>query len=152
MAVYVLGAPGSGKSTVRPLLTERLSRRSVIDWDDFLEPASELAGVDIRSAPSTWPSYRSLIRSVLDTAGPDAVLLGVCTPDELDGWPIDRWLLLDCEDDERQRRLAVRPEAIQEALVDAAAYRQLGLETVDSTGLLPIAVAEALVAAINATR
>ncbi len=113
-----------------------------------MDPASDLAGVDIRNAPDMWPSYRRLIRSVVDAAGPDVVLLGVCTPDELDGWPIERWLLLDCDDDERTRRLEARPHAIKDALVDAAAYRRLGLETIDSTGLPPTVVADALAATI----
>jgi hypothetical protein len=152
VAVYILGAPGSGKSTIRSALAERLVRRPVIDWDDFMDPASDLAGVDIRNAPDTWPSYRRLIRSVVDASGPDAVLLGVCTPAELDGWPIERWLLLDCDDDERRRRLEARPHAIKDALVDAAAYRQLGLETIDSTGLAPTVVADALAATVIRTR
>jgi hypothetical protein len=33
-------------------------------------------------------------------------LLGVCTPNELKDWPIDAWVVLDCTDEERLRRLA----------------------------------------------
>jgi GTPase SAR1 family protein len=149
VAVYVLGAPGSGKTTVRELLAERLSDQTVVDWDDFIEPASALAGVDVRRAPQTWPSYQRLLRAVVDAVSPNVVVLGVCAPDELDGWPIERWILLDCDDEERTRRLGARPEAINDALADASAYRRLGLPTIDSTGRSPDQVADAIVRAVT---
>jgi hypothetical protein len=135
VAVYLLGAPGSGKSALRPLLTEALRDRVVLDWDDFMAPASALAGVDVRRSPSAWSAYGELIRAAVEGAGAGrCIVLGVCTPQELVDWPIDGWLLLDCTDDERARRLADRPADLAAALEDARAYRSLGLPTVDTTG------------------
>lgn len=149
VVAYILGASGSGKTTLRRSLAVRLPSQVVMDWDDLMEPASALARKDIRTAPETWPAYRSLVRAVVELAGVPVVLLGVCTPTELDGWPIERWLLLDCDDDERRRRLAGRPLDIEEAIADAAHYRVLGLETIDSTGLSPTSVADLIAAAIE---
>ena len=97
MITSVLGAPGSGKSTVAPLLAELLPEHMVFDWDAVMERAEALAGRSIREHPATWPAYRQLIRAVLDmlTSQP-VVLLGPCSPAELTGWPIDTWALLDC--------------------------------------------------------
>lgn len=86
VVVAVLGAPGSGKSTVRPLLAERLASRVVLDWDDFMDAASRLADVDIRQAPVTWESYRELVRSVIEAVAPvPVVLFTVCTPGRVGG-------------------------------------------------------------------
>jgi hypothetical protein len=67
----------------------------------------------------------------------------VCTPDELDEWPIDAWVLLECGDDERRQRLAkcLDPAEVEAALADAHRYRTLGLPVIDSTGRAPEAVA-----------
>jgi hypothetical protein len=74
------------------------------------------------------------------------VLLGVGTPDELQGWPIDAWVLLDCTDQERRRRLGQQPAPgrLTEGIHDAAEYRTLGLPVIDTTGLTPQEVAAAL--------
>jgi hypothetical protein len=55
----------------------------------------------------------------------------VCTPSELTGWPIDAWLLLDCTDQERRRRLCQQagPTLPEDAIHDAHEYRALGLRT-----------------------
>jgi hypothetical protein len=135
MAAYVLGAPGSGKTALRPVLAELLPDRIIVDWDAFMTPASALAGADVRTAPATWPAYRELVRAVVEAAGADrCVVLGVCTPEELAGWPIHRWLVLDCDADERERRLEGRSGDLVDALEDAAAYRALRLPTIDTTG------------------
>jgi hypothetical protein len=144
---YVLGAPGSGKSTVAPVLRRLVRDFVVLDWDAYMRAASELAGRDVRRDPSTWPSYRQLLRSVIDSIHPSSlVVLGVCTPEELTGWPIDSWLLLDCSDDERRRRLVGYFDAagIEDALADAARYRHLGLPVIETTHRTPQSVAEEL--------
>lgn len=126
--------------------------RAVLDWDAFMTPASELAGVAIRGVSGKWPSYARLVRAVVDAVSPvGVVLLGVCTPSELSDWPSGRWLLLDCSDDERRRRLADRydPHETADALGDAAAYRALGLPTLDTTSLDPTEVARALAARLR---
>jgi hypothetical protein len=105
----VLGAPGSGKSTAVALLGTLLPGHVVLDWDALIRPASDLAGRDVARSPSTWAAYRRLVRAVVDAVMPaPLVLLGVSTPDELDGWPVDEWILLDCSETERRRRLGPR--------------------------------------------
>jgi hypothetical protein len=144
----VLGAPGSGKSTVKEPLAARLPGVAVLDWDAFMDPASALAGRAIRENPQTWPAYRQLIRAALDVLAPrPVVLLGVCTPAELPDWPIDAWVVLDCTDEERTRRLGRRAASasVCEAIEDAREYRSLGLPVVDSTGRTPEEVADHLV-------
>ncbi len=143
MLIHVLGAPGSGKTAIAARLSDQLSDYVVVDWDALMAPASELAGRDVTHSPRTWPAYRHLIRLVVELVVPArCVLLGVCTPAELDGWPIDAWVLLDCNDEERRERLADRLESVDEAIADAASYRRLGLPTIDSTSRPPEQVAE----------
>ena len=149
----VLGAPGCGKSTVAPLLRNILATHVIVDWDAYMEPASALAERDIRRTPSTWQGYRSLVRSVVETVrAKPLVMFGVCTPDELEGWPsFERWILLDCSDGERRRRLHERDDAeVREALADAARYRRLNLPIIDTTDRPPEAVADALAERIRA--
>ena len=113
-----------------------------------MDPAGALAGRAIRENPETWPAYRRLLRAILDALAPmPVVLLGVCTPAELPGWPIDTWVVLDCSDEERTRRLGRRadPASVCEAIEDAREYRSLGLPVVDSTGRMPEEVADDLV-------
>ena len=90
MIAAVLGVPGSGKSTAAGPLAEILPAYVVLDWDAFMAPASALAGREVRQSPGTWPAYRQLVRAVLDSVRHLPVaMLGVCTPAELSGWPID---------------------------------------------------------------
>lgn len=147
MINYVLGAPGSGKSLIVPLLRKLLPDRVVLDWDTFMGPAGDLAGAPIPKTPQTWEPYGRLVRAVGEVILPaDMVLLGVCTPDEMTGWPDGPWILLDCSDSVRRHRLAERqdPDETAEALSDAASYRTLGLPTVDTTELSPDEVARAV--------
>jgi hypothetical protein len=143
----VFGAPGSGKSTVAPLLRSVLPSYVIVDWDAYMDAASELAGRDVRRSPNRWSAYRRLVRAIVETIYPlPLVMLGVCTPDELEGWPIDAWILLDCSDEERQHRLSVILESVEvnEALADAARYRALDLPVIDTTHKTPQAVAAEL--------
>lgn len=145
--VSVLGAPGSGKSTIAPVLAGLLPGHAVLDWDTFMGPAAALAGREIPESPETWPAYRELVRAVVGSmAGLPAVLLGVCTPGELRDWPIDAWVLLDCADEERRRRLGrpADPRRLADAVHDGREYRQIGLPVIDTTGSTPAAVAAEL--------
>jgi hypothetical protein len=142
------GAPGSGKSAIAPVLAELLPAHAVLDWDAFMVPATALAGREIRQHPETWRAYRELVRAVITTmARLPVVLLGVCTPAELHGWPIDAWVLLDCADDERRRRLGLHAgsDHVQDAVRDGREYRLPGLPVIDSTSRTPAAVAAELV-------
>ena len=124
----------------------------MLDWDVLMGPASDLAGRDVARSPSTWAVYRRLVRAVVDAVTPaPLVLLGVSTPDELDGWPVDEWILLDCSETERRRRLGPRldPGEMEEALADARHYRALGLHTIDTIGRRPDDVARVLAELIH---
>jgi hypothetical protein len=74
------------------------------------------------------------------------VLPGVCTPDELKDWPVDAWVLLDCSEQERRRRLGrhASPQRLADAIDDGREYRQLGLPVIETTGRTPMAVAAEL--------
>lgn len=112
----------------------------MLDWDEFMAPASDLAGRDICSSPQLWPAYARLLRSIVDASAPGpVVVLGVCAPVELRDWEIDHWLLLDCSDDVRRARLSTcrSPAELEQALQDGRDYRNLGLQTIDSTDLTP---------------
>ena len=153
MMTSVLGAPGSGKSAIAALLRSNLPTHVVLDWDDLMAPASELAGRDVLRSPTAWPAYGRLVRAVVDAVTPvPLVLLGVCTPDELEGWPIDAWVVLDCNDNERRSRLASRGDAaeLEEALADAARYRALDLDVIETTGRAPSDVAAELARHVRA--
>lgn len=148
----VLGAPGSGKTTITRKVADLLPAWIVLDWDGLMVPAGMLAETDIRQTESAWSSYAELIRSVVENVGAERVVLfGVRTPDEMVGWPDSKWLLLDCGDAERVSRLRSRgepDEGISEAVADAADYRRLGLFNIDSTGLRPDDVAQQVAARI----
>ena len=156
MATYILGAPGSGKSAIRSELAALLADRVVLDWDDFMDAACDLAATDVRREPALWPAYRRLVRDAVEAAGAArVVLLGVCTPDELPGWPIDAWVLLDCSDEERRRRLAAREQDeddVASAMQDAAAYRALGMRALDTTDLSTTECAAAVAALVRRDR
>jgi broad-specificity NMP kinase len=136
MLTIVLGAPGSGKTTIAGRLRKSLRGYAVIDWDDFMPAVQTLAGRDVKTSRAMWAPYRELLRAVvasLDSV--PTVVLGVCTPDELAGWPSARWILLDCADEERRRRLTGRPSSeIEDAIADAGNYRRLGLPALDTSG------------------
>ena len=147
MITVVVGAPGSGKSTVAPAMARLPPGHVVLDWDAFMEPAAALAGRQVPEHPETWPAYRDLVHAVIrSVAHLPVVLLGVCTPDELKDWSIDAGVLLDCTDQERQRRLGQNTDPKRQAvgIRDGREYRKLGLPVIDTTGRAPADVASEL--------
>jgi hypothetical protein len=109
-----------------------------------MEPAGALAGRDITANPETWPAYRELVRRVAaSVATVPVVLFGVATPDELDGLPVHAWVLLDCSEEERRRRLHAdgRDRDANAAISDAQRYRSLGLPVIDTTARTPALIA-----------
>lgn len=134
---FVLGAPGSGKSALQPELRALLPGWAVLDWDAWMAPAAALAGRSVPEHEELWQPYGELVREVVAAlASVPVLLVTVCTPAELADWPQGRWLVLDCGDAERAARLRRRGDAapvVAEALQDAAQYRSLGLELLDTT-------------------
>jgi broad-specificity NMP kinase len=145
MMTVVLGASGSGKTSVAPLLRDVLPGHVVIDWDAFWDVAGALAGVDVLTHPELWPAYLGLVRAVVESVGAvPTVLLTSCDPEYMGDWDIDRWILVDCDDDERRRRLAGRGTAEHEiaaAVAVANGFRSLGMHAIDTTALTPAEVA-----------
>ena len=110
-----------------------------------------LTGSDVRTDPGLWASLRELVRAVVVSMGSvPTVLLGICTPDGLADWPAARWILLECVDQERRRRLADRAaREIEDAIADAAEYRRLGLPTLDTSVRLVEEIVNDLVSMID---
>jgi hypothetical protein len=143
--LFVTGAPGAGKTAIAAHVAARLPNFIVLDMDSLVEPASRLAGVDLRrsEAASRWPAYNDLwvrIAAILARARP-VLLLGPLGPDEVDGAPSRRmlaaveWALLDCSDATRRERLTGRGyelPAIADAIAGAAAKRSLGLHAIST--------------------
>lgn len=139
MLIYLLGAPGSGKTTLVPHLRRRLVDWVVLDWDFLLERSSTLAGADIRATRALWATYDELVLATvreISDSGVNCAVVGVRTPSELPRWPIDVWILLDCSDSIRIARLSASGRAadIHLSVSDAAKYRSLGLTTLDTSG------------------
>ena len=146
----LLGAPGAGKTTLLSHLhgTDVL----VADVDEILEDGA-LLGVPVAtdSAAAHWPAYNRLwarIISMMTRAGVPVLLSAPVTPSEWDtaaaeaglGVPTT-FVLLDCEDGVRSRRLEERrwsAARISDAITDAVALRALGLPVLD-TSARPVA-------------
>jgi hypothetical protein len=149
----VTGAPGAGKSAALEAFLALRAPFVAWDIDWLLAPASALARLDIRTTAEAWPAYNSLWLEVLHGVirnGATPVLFAPLDPrdlpaDTVPGWCGGvRWLLLDCSDEERIRRLAARGDqaGVQaEALADAAFLRSSISDQVDSGGLPPAEVA-----------
>ena len=102
MLICASGGFGSGKSTLRPYLTERLPGVLVVDMDELLEDG-RLVGVLIadEAASADWPAYNRLWARILQfglRSGHSVVFLTPCLPDEFPTPEPAQWLLLDCAD------------------------------------------------------
>ncbi|SOD64121.1 Broad-specificity NMP kinase [Streptomyces zhaozhouensis] len=151
------GAPGSGKSTVLPLLAAEPF--AAVDFDELLEPGGRLLGTVIASpaASALWPSYNGLwarVVSLLLRAGRPVLVTCPLTPAEwaeatagVEGLPPAEWARLDCADADRADRLSVRgwqQGRIEGALADARELRRLVDREFTTTGRSPTEVAAEL--------
>lgn len=122
MLLCASGGFGSGKTTLLPHLVTALPGVVVAETDELLEDG-HLLGVLIAddSAEPSWPAYRRMWKRILDLplrAGVPVLFLTSALPDEIGAPEPARWVLLDCADEERVRRL--RERGWDEAQIDAA--------------------------------
>ena len=111
----VTGASGSGKTTIFPDLLSRMAGWcAVFDVDWLIDPLGHAA----KDGQVDWPSFRDTwlyIAHGVAQNGLPTLLLAPFIPQHLDGLPGREWvgeihyLVLDCPDDERVRRIEARP-------------------------------------------
>ena len=106
--LVVVAASGAGKSTIAPLVADRLRGECVVfDVDWLLDPIGH-----------DWPLLRDVWLHVahgVAQIGLPTLLLGPFIPEHLEDLGGRRWigeihhLVFDCTDDERRRRIDARP-------------------------------------------
>ena len=112
----VTGASGSGKTTIFPELLDRMAGWcAVFDVDWLIDPLGR-AGKD---GQVDWPAFRDTWLHVAHGVaqnGLPTLLLAPFIPQHLNDLPGRAWigeihyLVLDCADDERRRRIEARPK------------------------------------------
>lgn len=150
----VTGAPGSGKSTALTSFLELNSDYIAFDIDWLGKTASNLADRNIFFDESTWKPYANLWFEVLHSIYknkkiPVFFTANDATDIEKIGFPnwckSIKWLLLDCNDQIRLKRLKDRDhwtnEMIAEAIDDACVLRKLVDLKIDTGSLSPHQVA-----------
>ena len=160
----VTGAPGAGKSTTLEAFLPLKSPYVAFDIDWLGVPASELAGKDIFFDPSMWRPYGAVWLEVLHAIhknGKVPVFFAPTSPRDIaqDGQPTwcreVAWLLLDCDDATRRRRLLQRPgwtaAMIEEAIEDAHELRHSVALHIDTAIIEPQAVARTVHAWVAGT-
>ena len=110
----VTGASGSGKTTILPELLSRLAGWcAVFDVDWLIDPLGRAAGGEV-----DWAAFRDTWLHVAHGVaqnGLPTLLLAPFIPEHLDALPGRAWvgeihfLVLDCPDEERRRRIEARP-------------------------------------------
>ena len=151
----VTGAPGAGKSTSLAAFLHIESDFIAFDIDWLIQSASDLAGQDIHVARSKWQAYNALwldfLLAVLRNRR-SPVLFAPFTPADLRNlvppWASEvRWLLLDCPDAIRRKRLEERgrwwtESRIQGALADALYLRsEITEDVIDTNSISPAGTA-----------
>ena len=156
----VTGASGSGKTTIFPELLSRLAGWcAVFDVDWLIDPLGHAA----KDGQVDWPSFRDTWLHVAHGVaqnGLPTLLLGPFIPEHLDGLPGREWvgeihyLVLDCPDDERVRRIEARPRwraRDVDAQTEFGRWLRKNLAPViDTSALSPSEVAEAVAAWVRA--
>jgi len=139
--LVVLGASASGKTTIFPLLAAQLSGTCMVfDADWLIDPL----GGDVTTLD--WDVLRDIWLHVAHGVaqnGLPTLLLGALLPEQLESLESRRWigdlhyLLLDCADDERRRRIDARPAGrthdVDRQLAFARVLRARFPSTVDTT-------------------
>ena len=151
----VTGASGSGKSTVFPLVVDRLAGHCIVfDGDWLIDPLSQ-ATPDGRV---DWPAFRDTWLHVAHGVAQNGVatlLFAPFFPEQLDELPGRTWigdvhyLVLDCSDQERLRRIEARPpwrnRDIEPEQTDFAHWLRTNLAPVLDTSILsPAEVADGI--------
>ena len=150
----VTGASGSGKTTILPLILDRLGGECVVfDVDWLIDPMGRAA----RDGQVDWQAFRDAWLHVAHGVaqnGLATLLLGPFFPEQLDGLPGRAWvgdihyLVFDCHDDERRRRMEARPAWRNRdigAQIDFARWLRTNLSPVIDTGALsPAETADAV--------
>src|SRR5918994_5410766 len=112
--LFVVGAPGAGKSAVAAALLARGGDALVFDADWLLAPASDLVGRSLVEASDRWPAYGALWLRVLAMVarnGQTAVHFGTVTPDEAEGLRRQIPLVLDTSPPQEAAALVAPPQA-----------------------------------------
>ncbi len=150
----VTGASGSGKTTILPLILDRLGGECVVfDVDWLIDPMGRAAS----DGQVDWQAFRDAWLHVAHGVaqnGLATLLLGPFFPEQLDGLPGRAWvgdihyLVFDCHDDERRRRIEARPAWRRRdigAQIDFARWLRTNLSPVIDTGALsPAETADAV--------
>lgn len=153
----VTGAPGSGKTAALEAFLRLRTPYLAFDIDWLGVAASSLAGRDIFLDRSTWKPYAALWFEVLHTAhrnGRVPVFFTPNDPNDFESHGVPEWcggvewLLLDCADAVRTRRLRGRDgwtaAMIEEAIEDARLLRAAICARVDTARQSPPQVADAI--------
>lgn len=150
----VTGAPGLGKSTALQALLDLKADVIAFDIDWLVSSVGKLTGKSVPFDSSIWEPYNQLWFDVLDS-----IVRNHQTP--ILFAPLDRsdveslktvaqtsvvWLLLDCDDGERERRLRRRPDwteaRIRGACEDAEVLRDQIARRIDTAARTPVEVAQ----------
>jgi adenylate kinase len=154
----VTGASASGKTTVFPHVSRLLAGRCItFDMDWLLDAATELSHAETLKSID-WAAYRSAWLAVahgVAQSGLPTVLFGPLIPDHLAELPNRKWigdihfLLLDCPDDIRKRRIEARPPWRSRDIETQTSFgnwlREHIAEQVDTSRASPEEVATAVV-------
>jgi predicted ABC-type ATPase len=156
----VTGASGSGKTTILPELLSRMAGRcAVFDVDWLIDPLGRAA----KDGQVNWSAFRDTWLHVAHGVaqnGLPTLLLAPFIPEHLDqlhgrAWVANiHYLVLDCPDDERRRRIEARPRWRARDIDEQTAFgrwlRQNLAPVIDTSSQSPSEVAEAVAAWVHA--